>query len=57
MHAVGEELCFLMNIFSLRLFFFFFSADCEFDFKICRLEENIEQMKIYEIFTLRAPVF
>lgn len=35
----------------------FFSADCEFDFEICSLEENIERMKIYEIFTLRAPVF
>lgn len=35
----------------------FSNADCESDFKICLLEKNIEQMKIYEIFTLRAPVF
>jgi len=36
----------------------FFSADCESDFKIFPVrEKNIEQMKIYEIFTLKAPVF
>lgn len=40
-----------------RFAYFFFRTDCEFDFKICPLEKNIEQMKIYEIFTLRAPVF
>lgn len=32
----------------------FISADCESDFKICWLKENIEQTEIYAIFMLSS---